>query len=89
MTDPVLVDALTSAAAAHAVSFLEALSSIGAKQPSAAEIAIARRIAEHVARGRPAVQQLETIVRALSTTRPQLALAVLDGLSNGLPKDFE
>lgn len=89
MTDPVLVDALTSAAATHAVSFLEALSSDQAKQPSAAEIAIARRIAEHVARGRPAVQQLETIVRALSTTRPQLALAVLDGLSNGLPKDFE
>ncbi len=88
-TDRILIDALTSAAATHAVPFLEALSAAPAEEPTAAEITIASRIAEHVARGRPDVEQLEKIVRALSATPPQLALAVLDGLSNGFPRDYE
>jgi uncharacterized protein len=92
--DPVLIDALTSAAAAHAVPFLR---TVLAKTDSGGHNAgsspalgqITRRIAEHVARGRPDADSLRSILVAISNSDNATAEAVLDGITRGLPANFE
>ncbi len=85
-TDPVVVDGLTSAAATHAVSFLQA--AVQSPQGSRVERRITQRIAEHVARGRPDAASLQSIIAALKTAHPSLAESILDGVTRGLPSDF-
>ena len=85
-TDSTLVDALTSAAAVHALPFLNALAaSENGTNPIPQRIA--RRVAEHVARGRPDAKVLRTILTGLTDASPELANVVIDGLANGLPAD--
>lgn len=88
-TDPVLIDGLTSAASAHALSYLESLASRNGTKTSAANVQIARRVSEYIARGRPDAGQLERIVATLRTANAEFADAVLDGLTAGIPANFE
>lgn len=86
-TDPVLVDALTSAAAAHALPYLEAATTPADAAPSQASLAITRRIGEHIARGKLESVVLQRIITSLAKAPTPLAVAVLDGLAAGLPRD--
>jgi putative heme-binding domain-containing protein len=87
-TDTILIDALTSAAATHAVPYLRAVMQ-GLADPSNAQLQITRRIAEHVARGRPDGAGLVSLVESIPTSRPAIADVVLEGLTRGLPSDFK
>ncbi|MEM1068249.1 MAG: PVC-type heme-binding CxxCH protein [Planctomycetota bacterium] len=84
--DVVLIEALTSAAATHAVPFLEASSKVAAPDRSSLP-AIVRRVAEHVGRSRPDSDEAARIVRGLSDANGLIATAILDGLVAGLPRD--
>jgi len=88
-TDPVLTDALTSAAATHAVSYLASVASLEAGQVSRVTRKIAAQIAQHVSRSRPDAASLQKIVASLPDAEPQLSIAILDGLAGGLPRDFK
>lgn len=55
---------------------------------SAAGLQIARRVAEHIARGRPDAVELEALLRDLRRADGKLADEVLEGLNAGLPTDF-
>ncbi|MEO1525925.1 MAG: PVC-type heme-binding CxxCH protein [Planctomycetota bacterium] len=87
--DTTLVDALTSAAAVHALPFLDALSGTVSAPPTPAHHRIARRVAEHVARGRPDAQGLQSILDGLGDAPPSLTNEIIEGLASGLPKDIE
>ncbi|GAB5405066.1 MAG: ThuA domain-containing protein [Aureliella sp.] len=86
-TDPILIDALTSAAATHASGFLPSLASLPG-QPSGAIQQITTRVAVHVGRSRPTAATLENIVGGASGMHPALASLVLEGLTKGLPADY-
>ncbi|MFK7770080.1 MAG: PVC-type heme-binding CxxCH protein [Mariniblastus sp.] len=86
-TDKVMIDAITSAASTHAVAFLESV----AKNESSTSnelIGVARRISEHVGRGKPDSKSLQRVITGLQQTDSTLAASILDGLSAGLPKGF-
>ncbi|MFK7738365.1 MAG: endo-1,4-beta-xylanase, partial [Pirellulaceae bacterium] len=85
--DRVLSDALTAAAAAHAVPFLQA-ASLAKNSNSSTMIAIVARVAEHVGRGKPDAESVANIVAALSKADAGLATAILDGMVAGLPRDI-
>ncbi|APZ93378.1 PVC-type heme-binding CxxCH protein [Fuerstiella marisgermanici] len=87
-TDQVLIDALTSAAAAHAVSYLQQITSQQGK-PSDAVLRITRRVTEHLARAKPDADSLQRIVANLAGADPALSTPILDGLTGGLPADYE
>lgn len=87
-TDPILVDALTSAASVHSRAYLAALGN-PASESAGANIRIARRVAEHVGRSRPDAAELTTLLASLKTISPQLATSVVDGVTAGLPSRFE
>ncbi|MEM0927091.1 MAG: c-type cytochrome, partial [Planctomycetota bacterium] len=83
--DRVMIEALTSAAATHAVAFFEALA--GVDSPTNAALPeMVQRIAEHVGRGRPGSATLARIVRGLDRCDGDTATAILDGFIAGLPR---
>jgi uncharacterized protein len=84
--DPVIVDAATSAAAAHALPYLAAVSDQSAPGNN---IPISRQIAEHVSRGNPSASELEQVVASLQSADDAVVDAVLDGLTSGIPTDFK
>lgn len=86
-TDPVLVDALTSAAAAHAMPYLAAVTASAERSTSGANLAIARRVAEHISRGKLGSNTLQELITSLAKAPAPLAVAILDGLAAGLPRD--
>ncbi len=86
--DRVLIDALTSAAATHAVPFFEASAQVAAAEQSQLT-EIARRVAEHVGRGRPDSATAAKIVQGLADADVTIATAILDGMVAGLPRDAE
>ncbi|MEL6111072.1 MAG: glycosyl hydrolase, partial [Planctomycetota bacterium] len=86
--DNTLVDALTSAAAVHALPFLNSLTSQVSGDSKSASQRIARRVAEHIARGRPDAEQLRTLLSALGEMAPAIANEVIEGLTQGLPRDI-
>lgn len=87
-------DAVTAAAAAQALPFLEgvvkgqSLSSVSPaprlSEKAANTVAI---VAEHIARGRPASDEVARLVKLLATSEVSLSESVLAGLSRGWPKD--
>ena len=87
-TDRVLIDALTAAAAKHAISYLQQVTS-SQDQPTDAVLRITGRIAEHVARARPNADRLQQIVVKLGANNPVLSTQILDGLTRGLPANYE
>lgn len=87
-TDGILIDGLTSAAAAHAIPFLQSVTSQKARPSANANIQIARAIAEHIARGRPDVETLQSIISGMQDANPAVVSAILNGLTEGLPTKF-
>ena len=85
-SDPVMIDAITSAAAAHAVPFLESV--IETTLTTGASKQITERIAQHVGRQRPDAGNLKAIVTRLATADADLAISILNGLTAGLPSGF-
>ena len=86
--DPVLIDALTSAAATHSISFLQQVASTP-DQPSPATLKITQQITQHVARSKPDANSLQQIVAGLADASPALSVALVDGLTQGLPSGYE
>ncbi len=86
--DRVIIDALTSAAATHAVSFVQQVTS-NQGQPSSTVLRITRQVTEHLARSGIEADSLEQIATSLSGAQPALSNAVVDGLSQGMPANFK
>ena len=86
--DRVMIEALTSAAAAHAVPFFEASAQVAATEQSHLT-GIVRRVAEHVGRGRPESVTAAKIVSGLANANATIATAILDGMVAGLPRDIQ
>lgn len=88
--DPVLLDALTSAASVHATTSLSRFSPTAQNtRTSDVGLQIARRVAEHIARGKPNAATLEAVILDLQKAEPALANSILDGLTAGIPTNFE
>jgi putative membrane-bound dehydrogenase-like protein len=82
-----LGDAITSAAAANAEGFLEALAAVKFERPpTPTATQIVSRVAEHYARGGPS-ESVGALMAVLSEYRPGLADAVVAGLVRGWPRD--
>ncbi len=78
-------DACTSAAAVHAMGFLEGLAQ--SKQVDEAALAIVGVVGEHLARGRPTREQLDGVLPLLANAQPEVASALIQGLGRGWAKD--
>ena len=84
-------DAVTAAAATHAVYFLKTLAlteqgpniRLGDSALRTSEI-----VAEHIARGRPTVDQIFSLVRGIENGPPELLEVVLRGLTAGWPRNY-
>ena len=83
--DPVLIDALTAAAAAHAGAYLDAV--LTSAETPGGNVSVARRVAEHLARSGPDRDALAAVVAGLGGADAALAAAVLDGLTDGFPAE--
>src|SRR5262249_38781491 len=81
-SDRWIPDAATSAAANNSETFLKALSA--KKEPPAKLLTVAGIVAEHYARGGP-VDTVGTVLASLADADPQVAGAVVRGLSKGWP----
>jgi len=89
-SDRWIADALTSAAAMHAVPFLASLADAGAGQGGnlgGTALPTADIVAEHIARSRPTADAVITLVASLKNADPQLTQTVLAGLNRGWPRD--
>jgi len=86
MADRWLPDALTSAAAAHAVPFLESLVGIPADyEVSKRQADIVARVAEHHVRG-GAVDSVGALMVAAANAQTPVADAIIAGIAKGWPK---
>jgi putative membrane-bound dehydrogenase-like protein len=87
LTDPVLADAATTAAAVQSAGVLPALLSFepAEAKESAASLALVERVAEHVARGADAASVAAVLVRLPGSPQP-VAVAAITGLARGWPK---
>ncbi len=89
-----LRDALTSAAAAHAMPFLEELISVDVPLRGPGEdwytpvIPIVEQITEHLARGRMTPAEVEKLLALLSKGNTWQSDSILAGLGRGWPKDY-
>ncbi len=79
-------DAITCAAAVHATPFLKALGHDDAALPAPA-VRTTGLVAEHIARSRPNIEQLEKLLTSLDQATPQLLELVIRGLIEGWPRD--
>ena len=80
-----LTDALTAAACAHAVTFIDGVAE--QKEPSALSVSIAARAAQHIARGKPTDEQLNSLLAAVAKAPASLAETLVSGLADGWPRD--
>lgn len=84
-------DAVTSAAATHAVYFLKALVAADQKPDvrlSDSALRTSEIVAEHLGRGRPTVEQMHVLIRGLENAPPELSEVVLRGLTAGWPRNY-
>jgi len=93
MNDRWLADAVTAAAATHALGFLQHVSMVDDKVtavalPDRTRGAI-RIISEHIARGRPDPAGVEGLLAALEKADEQVAGEMIAGLSAGWPADYQ
>ncbi|QDU40064.1 Trehalose utilization [Maioricimonas rarisocia] len=82
-------DALTAAAAAHARPFLSRLTDEADEAGIARSVPVARIVAEHIARGRPESDAINSLVATLSEAHPQVAAAIINGLAEGWPRQHQ
>ncbi len=101
MEDRWLIDALTAAACTHGVSYLNGLAEVKepsepwkafndlteGKDPGALSIAIAARVTEHIARGKPTDEQLNALLAAVAKAPANVAETLVAGLAEGWPRD--
>ena len=83
-------DAITCAAAVHAVPFLKALGNeetLSTKELPGPAMRTTALVTEHIARGRPTAAQLQQLLSGLSTASPQLLETVIRGLAENWPRD--
>ena len=87
LTDPVLADAATSAAAVQAATVLPMLLSADRTKakPEPRRLTVIERVAEHVARGADAAAVGKALV-LLREVKPEVAAAALTGMARGWPK---
>lgn len=87
LTDPVLADAATSAAAVQSATVLPSLLSADVQKakPEPRRLVVIERVAEHVARGADAAAVGRAIVQ-LRDASPAVAAAALTGMARGWPK---
>ncbi len=85
LSDPVLADAATSAAAVQSAGVLPALLTGGDAIPAAALAPMVERVVEHVARSADDEAVARVLVR-LPASPPDLAVAAITGLARGWPK---
>ena len=83
--DPWLLDAVTSAAAKHDVSFLKAISQRETDVPPAGLERVSI-VAEHFARGKPSSEALSQILSALRAGNPTINAKIVAGLASGWQK---
>ena len=83
-SDPVLIDALTSAASTHAVSYLQNVTT-NSKKPNDATLRVSRQVAEHISRSGISAQELQAVISALFDADSRLSSQILDGLIQGFP----
>jgi putative membrane-bound dehydrogenase-like protein len=93
MNDRWLADAVTAAAATHAIGFLQYVSMVDERNaapqlPERTRGAV-RIIAEHIARGRPDATGVEGILAALEKADAQVAGEIIAGLTAGWPNDYQ
>lgn len=93
MNDRWLADAVTAAAATHAIGFLQFVSVLEENTqadslPERTHGAI-RIVSEHIARGRPDAASIEGILAALEKADAQVAGEMITGLSAGWPNDYQ
>lgn len=88
LRDRWLPDALTSAASRNDLAFLQAVATkkFVSEKFDARALSVVERVAEHFARG-DNVASLETLLVSLGVTNPQIASAIIGGLSKGLAED--
>jgi len=84
-TDPVLLDAITAAASVHAARTLSRITA-NESEPS---LRVARQVAEHIGRGRPSAEEFAAVMADLRMARPKARQVILDGLTAGIPSNFE
>lgn len=96
MQDRWLADAVVSAAANNALGYLQTLSpafaangqSVLANRPDDDPVfTVVRRVAEHIARGKPSGDELDQVLVAV-TADQRLLGATLDGMAVGWPRDY-
>ena len=80
-----LIDAMTAAACAHAVSFIDGVAE--QKDASGLSISIAARAAQHIARGKPTDEELNALLAAVAKAPTTLAETLVSGLAEGWPRD--
>lgn len=84
-------NAVTAAAATHAVSFLKALGRPDEKNTanlSDSALQTSEIVAEHIARSRPKAEAIEKLLAGLEHGSPQLSAVVARGLIAGWPRDY-
>ncbi|PHR98724.1 MAG: glycosyl hydrolase [Blastopirellula sp.] len=86
LADRWIADAVTSACAAHAVPYIEAIAS-GKQALPAKTSEIVTRVAEHIARGNPDATQIQQLIAGLSHANSTVSDAVLSGLAQGWQKE--
>jgi len=92
MNDRWLADAVTSAAAMQALSFLQELKAPTAKvetPPANAPVwDVVARVTEHIARGRPDAATVEQLLGLIDGSPAPMVEKMLAGLLRGWPKDY-
>ncbi|HET6422286.1 MAG TPA: PVC-type heme-binding CxxCH protein [Planctomycetaceae bacterium] len=97
MSDRWMADAVIAAAANNGIAYLQTLSprfaaagqSLLKNRPDNDPVfAVVRRVAEHLARGKPQAEEMDRILFA-ATGDQRLLAATLDGLGAGWPRDYQ
>ena len=88
-SDPVIVDALTIAAAVHCTKGLSKFSAVAGKETPPASLLIVGRVAEHLGRTRPDAAALDAMLSDLANAEPKVIDVALGGLVDGLPAKFD
>lgn len=89
LEDRWLADALTSAAAVHAVEFIDALTAerVDTLHPRAGELLTT--VAEHIGRSRPDLESTERVIAAIGRADQKIADPLIVGLSRGWPRQHQ
>lgn len=86
LQDPLQVDALTTAAANHAGSFLAGLSRRWSKPIPPPLEGVIERVANHLARSKDS-DAIVSLINLLPDGNPEVASSIITGLSRGWPRD--